>query len=125
MAKASFHKGDLEMKNQIIRASGAAAIFLLAALVSARLAGAQGSAPATFTAKCAACHGADGKGATAVGKSLGIQDLASPAVQSMSDADLTQIIAKGKDKMPAYGDSLKDADVKDLVAYVRALAAKK
>lgn len=113
------------MKNQIIRASCTAAIFLLATLVSPRLANAQGSAPTTFTAKCAACHGADGKGATPVGKTLGVQDLASPTVQGMSDADLAQIIAKGRDKMPAYGDSLKDPDIKDLVAYIRSLATKK
>lgn len=113
------------MKNRAFKVSCSAAILFVAVIASPELANAQGSAPATFTAKCAACHGADGKGATQVGKTLGVQDLASPAVQGMSDADLAQIIAKGKDKMPAYGDSLKDPDIKDLVAYIRSLATKK
>jgi mono/diheme cytochrome c family protein len=113
------------MRNKAFRASCTVTIFFMLSLVSAGLAQAQGSAPATFSAKCAACHGTDGKGATTVGKSLGIQDLASPAVQGMSDTDLAQIIVKGKNKMPAYGDSLKDPDIKDLVAYIRSLAAKK
>jgi mono/diheme cytochrome c family protein len=51
------------------------------------------------------------------------QDLASTAVQNMSDAELTSIITDG-DKMPAYGKSLKPDQVKDLVAYIRSLVKK-
>lgn len=64
------------------------------------------------------------KGQTAVGKSLGVRDLASAATQKMSDADLEQIITKGKSQMPGYGDSLKAPEIKDLVQYVRAFAKK-
>jgi mono/diheme cytochrome c family protein len=39
----------------------------------------------------------------------------------MSDADLIQIVTAGKNKMPAYGKSLKDTEIKDLVAYIRTL----
>jgi mono/diheme cytochrome c family protein len=42
----------------------------------------------------------------------------------MSDADLEQTITKGKNQMPAYGDSLKAPEIKDLVQYVRAFANK-
>jgi cytochrome c6 len=76
---------------------------------------------ATYKAKCAMCHGADGKGETPAGKKMGAHDFASAEVQKMSDADLTQAIEKGKNKMPPYAGKLKDSEVKELVAYVRGL----
>ncbi len=77
-------------------------------------------AAATFKAKCAMCHGADGKG-SAVGQKMGVHDFTSADVQKMSDAELTEVISKGKNKMPAYAGKLQDADIKGLVAYVRQL----
>jgi mono/diheme cytochrome c family protein len=74
-----------------------------------------------YKTKCVACHGADGKGETAVGKADKIRDLGSAEVQAQSDADLTTIVSTGKGKMPAYGKSLKPEQVKDLVAYIRTL----
>ena len=74
-------------------------------------------AAATYKAKCAMCHGADGKG----GK-MGTRDFASAEVKAESDAQLTDIISKGKGKMPAYTGKLKDTEIKDLVAYIRTLA---
>jgi cytochrome c6 len=79
---------------------------------------------ALYKTKCAACHGAAGKGDTAVGKANKIRDLSSADVQQQSDADLTTVITSGKGKMPAYGKSLKPDQVKDLVAYIRSLATK-
>ena len=76
------------------------------------------AAEATYKAKCAACHGADGKGKEA----LKTQDFASPAVQNMSDPELTAIITDGKNKMPAYGKSLKPDQIKDLVSFIRSFA---
>ena len=81
-------------------------------------------APSTYKAKCSACHGADGKGETAMGKKFGLRDLASPEVQKLSDDELNTIIADGKDKMPSYKKSLKPEQVKELVAYIRSLAKK-
>lgn len=76
-------------------------------------------AAATYKAKCAMCHGADGKG----GK-MGTRDFASPEVQKESDADLAGIISNGKGKMPKYGEKLKEGEIKDLVTYIRGLAKK-
>jgi cytochrome c6 len=78
----------------------------------------------TYKAKCAACHGADGKGDSPIGKKMGLRDFASPEVQKMSDGELTTIIADGKDKMPSYKKSLKPEQIKDLVGYVRSLGKK-
>jgi cytochrome c6 len=75
-----------------------------------------------YKAKCALCHGADGKGDTPVGKKMGVRDLASPEVQKMSDAELITIAAKGKNRMPAYEKKLSNAEIKDIITYIRQLA---
>jgi len=82
------------------------------------------AAEATYKAKCAMCHGPDGKGATATGKSMGVKDFSSDEVQKMSDEDLSGAITAGKGKMPPYKTLTAD-QVKDLVAYVRAFGKKK
>lgn len=53
-----------------------------------------------------------------------IRDFHSPDVQKQSDADLTQIITAGKGAMPSYKGKLTDAQIKDLVGYIRSLAKK-
>jgi mono/diheme cytochrome c family protein len=101
------------------------AVAVLAALAFlSPLAKADNTAEATYKAKCAMCHGPDGKGETATGKTMKAGDFASPDVQKLSDADLTDAISKGKGKMPAYKTLTAD-QVKDLVGYVRAFAKKK
>jgi len=77
---------------------------------------------ALYKTKCAACHGADGKGETAIGKSNKVRELGSAEVQKQSDAELTTLVEAGKGKMPAYGKSLKPEQVKQLVEYIRSLA---
>lgn len=72
---------------------------------------------ANYKEKCAMCHGKDGQG----GK-MGTKAFASAEVQALSDAELTAAISKGKPpKMPAYEGKITDAEIKDLVAYVRSL----
>jgi mono/diheme cytochrome c family protein len=97
------------------------ALFLASAFLLSTYAKADTAATAaTYKAKCASCHGADGKGKAV----LKTQDFASAAVQSMSDAELTALITDGKGKMPGYGKSLKPDQVKDLVAYIRSFEKK-
>jgi mono/diheme cytochrome c family protein len=74
----------------------------------------------TYKTKCAACHGAEGKGNPA----LKTMDFASAEVQKMTDAELTTIISNGKGKMPAYAKSLKPDQIADLVLYIRSFAKK-
>jgi cytochrome c6 len=94
------------------------------AVVSAPSTRADDTGEKLYAAKCAACHGPDGKGQTAMGKSNKLRDLASADVQKLSDEDLSTIISSGKNKMPAYGKSLKPDQIKELVAYVRAFGKK-
>jgi len=71
---------------------------------------------ATYKAKCAMCHGPDGKGKEA----MKTRDLSSADVQKQSDADLSGIITSGKGKMPAY-KTMTPEQVKDLVGFIRSL----
>ena len=93
--------------------------------VSAGSSRAQRAGEKLYKSKCVACHGVDGKGDTPTGKKLGARDLGSTEVQSQSDAQLIELVTKGKGKMPAYGKTLKEDEIKDLVGYVRELAKKK
>jgi cytochrome c6 len=85
---------------------------------------AQNDAADVFKAKCAACHGADGSGNTAVGKSMKIRDFHSPDVQKQTDAQLTDIITTGKSAMPSYKGKLADDQIKQLVGYIREFGKK-
>ena len=101
----------------IISLLGMAALCLTDSQASGRTA----DGVATFKAKCAMCHGADGSGSTPVGKSMKIPDLRSAEVQGQSDAQLAALISKGKGKMPAYGQSLSQEQIQQLVAFIRGL----
>lgn len=106
-------------KRTMIAATMLAALVFLSAPAKA-----DNTAEATYKAKCAMCHGPDGKGETATGKMMKVKDFASEEVQKMSDADLTDTVSKGKGKMPPYKTLTAD-QVKDLVGYVRAFGKKK
>ena len=79
---------------------------------------------AIYKAKCATCHGADGSGQTAMGKSLKLRDLRSAEVQKQTDVELTKVIAGGRGKMPPYGKQLSTADIEALIAFIRTIKAK-
>jgi mono/diheme cytochrome c family protein len=79
----------------------------------------------TFEVHCATCHGQDGSGNTAIGKSIKIPDLHSAEVQSQPDAQLAEIIANGKGAMPGFKSNLSKDEIDALVKHVRQLAEKK
>ena len=74
-----------------------------------------------YKKKCAACHGASGAGDTMIGKNLKIHSLRSREAQDRSDEDLFNIIAKGRNKMPAFDRKLSREQIHDLVWHIRAL----
>jgi mono/diheme cytochrome c family protein len=88
--------------------------FILA-LAIPQIAAAQ-SAGDIYKSKCAMCHGADGSKTM-----MGAKALNGAEVQKMSDADLSAAISDGKGKMPAYKGKLTDAQISDLVKFIRTL----
>jgi mono/diheme cytochrome c family protein len=75
----------------------------------------------TATPKCGMCHGADGLAATPVAKSMKILSFKDPAMVKASDAQFFASTKNGKGKMPAYAGKLTDAQIKDVVSYIRVL----
>jgi mono/diheme cytochrome c family protein len=86
---------------------------------------AQSAGETLFKAKCAMCHGPDGKGEVPMGKKLSARNLGSAEVQGQSDAQLTEVVSKGKNKMPAYDGKLSKEQIAQLVAYIREFAEKR
>jgi mono/diheme cytochrome c family protein len=103
--------------------AGCAAVAFSLALVPAQGQSASEGA-ALYKTKCAMCHGADGSGKTPAGLKLKVRDLQSPEVQKQSDADLAAGIGKGKGKMPPFGKTLSEDQIKSLVAQIRELGKK-
>ena len=96
--------------------SVAAIICLLSAAAHAQNKGAT-----LFQSNCLMCHGADGKGSTPTGQALKVANLDSPAIVKMSDAELANVISKGKKSMPAFGSRLTAPQIESLVSYIRTL----
>jgi len=82
-----------------------------------------GDAKTTFDAKCAECHGRDGRARTFKSKHfVHARDLTNAQWQAeVTDERLFNSITKGKGKMPAYGKKLPEDQIDALVRYVRQL----
>jgi len=64
------------------------------------------------------------RGKAPVGQKLNVRDLHSAEVQKPSDAELSQMIAQGKGKMPAFSKTLSADQIKLLVVHIRELDKK-
>ena len=106
------------MKNWVIKAS---LVLLVAALAVPAMTFAADAGADLFAGKCAMCHGKNGDAEGVMAKKLGVKPFSSAEVQKLTDAELTTTIEKGKGKMPSYSGKLTDAQVKDLVKYIRSL----
>jgi mono/diheme cytochrome c family protein len=104
----------------MFRSVACSGIFLIASMLVTQ-ARSEDKSAATYKQKCTACHGADGKADTPTGKAMNVRSFASPEVAKMSDQELSDVIEKGKGKMPKYGASMKPEEIKAMVEYVRAL----
>ena len=102
--------------------SGLSVLVMTAAMTPAVLAQSPGAD--TYKANCAVCHGSDGMAATDAGKSLKTPPFSDATTARMSDAELTEITKNGKGKMPGYSGKLTDAQIKEVVAYIRTMQNK-
>lgn len=78
-----------------------------------------------FEAYCVLCHGAGGKGDGPGGKALNPppRDFTDRKVMSvLTDDQLKEIIKNGKGVMPAWGSTLKDEDIANVLRYIRGFA---
>jgi cytochrome c6 len=98
--------------------------FALTFVMASQTAFAQSASEALYKQKCQVCHGPNGAGDTVMGKKLGAKDLKSAEVQKQSDAEITNVIKNGKDKMKGFEGKITNDEIKSLVGYVRELAKK-
>lgn len=82
---------------------------------------AQNSGADIFKSKCAMCHGADGTASTPVGKSMKLRSLKSDEDVKATDETLFKQTKEGVGKMQGYAGKLTDAQIKDVVSYIRTL----
>ncbi len=81
------------------------------------------SAQDVYLDKCSVCHGQDGAGNTAKGRKLKVKSAKSPEVQKLSEAEMLEIVSKGKGKdMDGFEKELGGDMVKQLVTYYRTLS---
>ena len=78
---------------------------------------------ALYEQNCAGCHREDGTGGkiTIEGKSIDPDDLTSDKIMKMDDARITKYIHHGieDEGMPAFKDKLTEAQIGEVVKYVR------
>jgi mono/diheme cytochrome c family protein len=73
--------------------------------------------------KCAVCHAKDGSGNTVKGRKLKVKDLRGPDAQKLSEAEMIEIVSKGKGKdMDGFQKELGSDMIKQIVEYYRTLA---
>lgn len=82
---------------------------------------AQQGGEATYKAKCAMCHGADGTGNTPMGKNMKLRSFKSAEDMKTTDAELFKQTKDGVGKMQGYAGKLTDAQINDVVTYIRTL----
>jgi mono/diheme cytochrome c family protein len=102
-----------------LRISAVAVIFLAATLAEPAFAQAPGAD--TYKAKCAMCHGADGLATSPMAKNMKVLSFKAPAMMKASDAQFIASTKNGKGTMKGYSGRLTDAQIKDVIAYVRTL----
>ncbi|MDQ1590096.1 MAG: hypothetical protein QOG71_723 [Pyrinomonadaceae bacterium] len=85
------------------------------------------AATALFETNCARCHGADGRGQTAMGKAFAAPNLTDAAwwkKTQPTDQRLANSIRHGRGQMPGFGQQLSKSDIAALVAFVRTFDGK-
>jgi mono/diheme cytochrome c family protein len=105
------------MKNLVLKAS---LLFLVVGLMLPAYTVAADAGADLFKAKCQMCHGPAGDASNSMAKTMKLAPLSSADVQKLSDAELADVIVKGKGKMkPVAGVTPEQA--KDVVKYLRTL----
>jgi len=79
---------------------------------------AQGTGADNYKAKCAMCHAADGTASGPAGKAMNVPSF---KTSKLSEAEMIAETKAGKGKMPAFAGKLTDAQIKDVVTYVKGL----
>ena len=78
-------------------------------------------AQTNYAKHCEACHGPEGVGGLVKveDKQIKVASLKSPGVIRHTDEELAKVITAGEEAMPAFKDKLTQAEIQDLVKFIR------
>ena len=79
---------------------------------------AQGTGADNYKAKCQMCHAADGTASGPAGKAMNVPSF---KASKLTEAEMIAETKAGKGKMPAFAGKLTDAQIKDVITYVKGL----
>lgn len=74
-----------------------------------------------FAAKCASCHGPDGKGNAKMSEMLKVNIPHLSDSAGKSDAELLKLLAEGKKPMPSFAKALSKDEMESVLSYTKAL----
>ena len=77
---------------------------------------AKGGGSDIYSQHCNDCHGADGRANTPKGKRKGATDLTKSKITT---AQGIKVITNGRELMPSFKDTLSDAEIREVFAYIR------
>ena len=79
------------------------------------------SARTNYAKHCEACHGPEGVGGLVKveDKQIKVASLKAPGVIRHTDEELAKAITNGEEAMPAFKDKMTQAEIRELVTFVR------
>ena len=79
------------------------------------------AAKANYTKNCEPCHGPSGEGGPVKvdNKTIKVPSLKSPHAAKLSDDHIAHMITNGEEAMPAFKDKMSQAEIADIVKFVR------
>lgn len=79
------------------------------------------TARVNYAKHCEACHGPEGVGGLVKveDKQIKVASLKAPGVVRHTDEKLAKVITGGEEAMPAFKDKMSQAEIRDLVTFVR------
>ncbi|HYW72792.1 MAG TPA: cytochrome c [Pyrinomonadaceae bacterium] len=119
--KLTTNRGIVYVAGLAISIAAIALITMTSRAASAAVAGG-GDARSNYNSKCASCHDRDGRAHSMHARHEKARDLTSGEWQdNVSDERIYNSISNGKGKMPGFKKKLSDAQIDELVNFVRRL----
>jgi mono/diheme cytochrome c family protein len=79
------------------------------------------AARTNYAKHCESCHGPEGRGGLVKveDKQIKVASLKAPGVVRHTDEQLAKVITGGEEEMPAFKDKMTQAEIQDVVRFVR------